>query len=247
MENPLTCTVSLEIQLTRIKISQKPILNLTSACSQFFTPDGHLQGHLIHKREVEIGREIGKGSYGSVRIGIYCHMQVAIKIIRKNWSDLSQVEKSRCLKEVSIATELNQHQNVLRVYGYMKAPHLAIVSEYCEKGSVLDYINNPGNPRLDNPQKFEIAIGITKGLNFIHKNNVIHRDLAARNVLLHEDTKGFKPRIADFGMARRLEEKIQSEDSCLSPVVHKTSNYIGPVKWMSPEALKGESSKMTDI
>jgi len=247
MDHPLTSAFPSEIQCTTHGTLQNPIFNLDDSCSNFFNASGYVPGHLIHESEIKIGSEIGKGSYGSVKIGIYSHMLVAIKILLKDWKDLTQAEKSEFLKEVSIATELSQHQNILRVYGYMKEPYIAIVTEYCEKLSVYDYINNPLNPRLDNMQKFGIAIGITKGLAFIHRNNVIHRDLAARNILLREDVRGFQPRIGDFGLARRLGDKVDSRGRAISTVTHQTANHTGPIKWMSPEALQGESSTLSDI
>jgi len=202
-----------------------------NCCKTFIDNGGHLSGHLIHEHELEIGCVIGRGSYGYVRIGIYSHMQVAIKILQKDWNALSKAEKCGFLEEIRIATQLNKHQNVLRVYGFMKEPHIAIVTEFCENGSVLDYINNPINPRLSSLKKINIAIGITKGLAFIHKNNVIHRDLAARNILLREDVKGFQPRIADFGRARRLKQTAHvAKDPSAGHLTHKTLNCIGPVK-----------------
>jgi serine/threonine protein kinase len=54
---------------------------------------------------------------------------------------------------------------------------------------------------------------------------VIHRDLAARNILL--DSK-LRAKISDFGLSRLGNE---------SKVVYSKSD-IGPLKWMSPEAVQ---------
>jgi len=66
---------------------------------------------------------------------------------------------------------------------------------------------------------------ICSGMAHLHSEQIIHRDLAARNVLLTETRVA---KIADFGMSRVLES---------SSGPGQTVSNIGPVKWMSPEAL----------
>ncbi|XP_047259397.1 probably inactive leucine-rich repeat receptor-like protein kinase IMK2 [Capsicum annuum] len=55
---------------------------------------------------------------------------------------------------------------------------------------------------IDWPTRMRIAIGITKGICFLHtKENIIHGNLTSRNILLDEQNN---PKIADVGLSRLM-------------------------------------------
>ena len=59
---------------------------------------------------------------------------------------------------------------------------------------------------LDWPKRFNISIGIARGLAFLHEESrikIVHRDIKATNVLLDKD---LNPKISDFGLAKLNEE-----------------------------------------
>lgn len=59
---------------------------------------------------------------------------------------------------------------------------------------------------MDWGRRFDILVGTAEGLAYLHKASevrIIHRDIKASNILLDER---FKPKIADFGLARYFAE-----------------------------------------
>lgn len=60
---------------------------------------------------------------------------------------------------------------------------------------------------LDWPTRFEIILGIARGLTYLHEESsvrIVHRDIKASNVLLDTD---LTPKISDFGLAKLFDEK----------------------------------------
>jgi len=59
-------------------------------------------------------------------------------------------------------------------------------SEFMSGGSVYDYLHkHRGTFKL--PSLLKVAIDVSKGMNYLHQNNIIHRDLKAANLLMDEN------------------------------------------------------------
>lgn len=64
-----------------------------------------------------------------------------------------------------------------------------------------------GRLNLTWPTRFEICLGIARGLAYLHEEStirVVHRDIKASNVLLDAN---LNPKISDFGLAKLYDDK----------------------------------------
>ena len=72
------------------------------------------------------------------------------------------------------------------------APFLLLVSlcfplsEFMSGGSVYDFMHKQKGI-FKFPALLKVAIDVSKGMNYLHQNNIIHRDLKAANLLMDEN------------------------------------------------------------
>lgn len=123
-------------------------------------------------------------------------------------------------------------QSVFRLYSsvnknkILKAKSQDETSSFNQISSSL-FLNKPTELNQDDLiiELIQFCAQISSGMKYLHSKKVCHRDLAARNILLDE----FKcAKIADFGLARDLQENYYYTRKSESPI---------PVKWMAPETL----------
>lgn len=60
-----------------------------------------------------------------------------------------------------------------------------VLSEFMSKGSVYNFLHKQkGIFKL--PALVKVVIDVSKGMNYLHQNNIIHRDLKTANLLMDE-------------------------------------------------------------
>jgi serine/threonine protein kinase len=116
-----------------------------------------------------------------------------------------------------------RHKNVVQFIGACtKPPNLCIVTEYMSGGSVYDYLHkHKGVFKL--PALIGVAMDVSKGMSYLHQNNIIHRDLKTANLLMDENGT---VKVADFGVAR-----VKAQSGVMTA---ETGTY----RWMAPEVIE---------
>ncbi|XP_021573771.1 interferon-induced, double-stranded RNA-activated protein kinase-like [Carlito syrichta] len=154
----------------------------------------------------------------------------------------------RVKREVSTLAELN-HVNIVRyfacwegidydpedsIYGArLQVRCLFIQMQFCDSGSLDQWICNRRGKTPDKALGLEFFEQITRGVEYIHSNNLIHRDLKPSNIFL-VDEKQIK--IGDFGLVTYLEHDGMR------------THGMGTFQYMSPEQISSqEYGKEVDI
>ncbi|KAJ4879095.1 Leucine-rich receptor-like protein kinase family protein [Raphanus sativus] len=186
---------------------------------------------------------IGRGGCGDVyRVVLGDGKELAVKYIRrsstdtftqKNFSSTMPILKENVGRSKEFEREVQtlssiRHLNVVKLYCSITSDDDSslLVYEYLPKGSLWDILHSCEKSNLGWETRYDIALGAAKGLEYLHhgyERPVIHRDVKSSNILLDES---FKPRIADFGLAKILQAKNGGLES--THVVAGTYGYIAP-------------------
>lgn len=214
--------------------SAQPVLDLTGAGSPTLSPSPSMasmedkyvwdmRNHekwIINYDDMQLGEVIGTGSFGDVYEGAWKGQPVAVKQFMKQKVTDEVLLEMRT--ESGILSQI-EHPNIIKFLGMcIKMPHLCIVTELLERGSLSTLLL--GNEPLSWIQRKNFALGIAKGLEYLHKNNIIHRDVKSPNMLVSLD---WSIKIADFGFSR-----VKAENH--------TMTQCGTVAWTAPEIFLGD-------
>ncbi|KAM0872972.1 hypothetical protein ACQ4PT_038413 [Festuca glaucescens] len=164
---------------------------------------------------------LGQGGYGSVYKGKLTDGRfVAVKQL----SEGSHQGKKEFAAEIETISRV-QHRNLVKLYGCcLEGNKPLLVYEYLENGSLDRALFGKGYAYLDWPTRFEICLGIARGLAYLHEESsirVVHRDIKASNILLDAN---LNPKISDFGLAKLYDDK----ETHVSTKVAGTFGYLAP-------------------
>ncbi|KAI9070943.1 hypothetical protein K1719_047093 [Acacia pycnantha] len=120
-----------------------------------------------------------------------------------------------------------RHRNLVKLENFwMRKDFGLILYTYMPNGSLHEVLHEKHPPlSLEWNVRYKIAIGIAHGLAYLHYDcdpPIVHRDIKPKNILLDSD---MKPHIADFGIAKLLDQSSASAPSIFVP---GTVGYIAP-------------------
>jgi Protein kinase domain len=174
----------------------------------------------------EIVREVGRGGMAVVYLARQTDLDrvVALKELAAfHAADPAFAE--RFVRESRIAGSLS-HPNIVTVHDYLEfegTPYIAM--EYLERGSLRPLVG-----RLTLAQTAGVLEGILAGLAHAETRGVVHRDLKPENVMV---TAEGAVKIADFGIAKAVNQVAQSHVLSVSGAALGTPAYMAPEQAMA--------------
>lgn len=171
---------------------------------------------------------LGHGGMGCVFRAIHRDLQrpCALKILLPGLADEDADYVARFQNEGRAAAAL-VHPNVVTIHaiGQTESYHF-LEMEFLPGRSLQQVIKTEG--RLTPVRATSLAARMAEGLGAAHRAEIVHQDLKPDNVLL---THQGIPKIADFGLAKRIRPRPDSE------LPH---SLCGTPNFMAPELFQGE-------
>lgn len=188
----------------------------------------HFEYRVLKKATKNFSEKIGEGGFSSVFWGaLPDSTPVAVKkLANQNQSNKQFLAEIRTIGTI-------QHVNVVRLRGFSaEESKRFLVYDYLTNGSLAAHLFQKGSNTLDWKTRYNIAIGIAKGLEYLHercRDRIIHCDIKPENILLDSE---LAPQIADFGLAKL----VGRDASQVITTMRGTRGYLAP-EWISGGAI----------
>ncbi|XP_039118687.1 rust resistance kinase Lr10-like isoform X2 [Dioscorea cayenensis subsp. rotundata] len=169
--------------------------------------------------------KLGQGGFGSVFKGrLSWDKLVAVKMLTNSKHNAGE----DFINEVSTIGMVH-HINVVKLIGFCSdGMQRALIYEYMPNGSLDKFIfssNNGPNHKFSLDKLIEIALGVARGLDYLHKGcdmQILHFDIKSHNILLDHN---FNPKLSDFGLAKQYPK---NNNLVSVSVARGTIGYIAP-------------------
>ncbi len=198
-----------------------------------------LIGSVVDRR-YKVLKRLGVGGMGIVYKVEHSHLNkmFALKVMRPT---KDEVDRKRFEQEARLASQI-RHPNVIEIsdFGVLPTNQPYFVMEFLRGRTVGEAIYTGF---MDSQIICEIGVQIARGLQAVHKQNVVHRDLKPDNIFLIDPETSSSPdtsgeddggepafvKIMDFGIAKSVNNNLTG-----------TGMTVGTPEYMSPEQARGE-------
>ena len=226
--------------ITLIYISRSPVKTIK------LTPTQEVERQMFSARYLVTSRMLGAGGYGKVLVGVHqqTQRQLACKIVRLDEiaakaSRLPTADRKkhvsssreRCFREFDILKDLS-HPNIISVEKvFCSRDNIYIFQELITGGDLFSFLEFKGG-RLNCMQTAAIVYQVLKGIEYLHRKNVVHRDLKPDNILMSSLEAGARVVITDFGNARFIPDKTSQPNK-----YQRMFSYVGTLEYAAPEII----------
>ncbi|XP_040037483.2 dual specificity testis-specific protein kinase 2 isoform X2 [Gasterosteus aculeatus] len=139
--------------------------------------------------------------------------------------------KANMLREVQLMNRLS-HPNILRFIGVcVHEGQLHALTEYINGGNLEQLLGS--DVHLSWSVRITLALGVARGLQYLHSKGIFHRDLTSKNCLVRWEGCVCSAIVGDLGLAEKIPDYSEEEDQ--EPLA-----VVGSPYWMAPEVLRGE-------
>ncbi|MBA3700989.1 MAG: serine/threonine protein kinase [Planctomycetes bacterium] len=199
---------------------------------------------LIGKRigNCRLTYRLGAGGIGLVYAGeqLSVGRKVAIKMLGAK-AGANEVLVQRFQRESKLAAQIN-HPNVVHVYdcGYDRGVHFQLM-ELVDGGTLANLIQT--HVRLPWREAADLALQITRALEYIHGQDIIHRDIKPANILITVEAGQRIAKLADLGLAKQLDAEQAQMGLTLE------GKPLGSPSFMPPEQVRNakDATRVSDI
>lgn len=196
-----------------------------------------LDRHLYRTGTLIAGRYEVLSKLGSGGIGVVLRVsdrelrgkELALKLLHPHLLGNERLA-ARLRNEVLLMRDLT-HPNIVRLFEFGDAgeQRFFITMEYVRGQTLRQLLKGIHPERLAFQETLRILEQIVAGVAHAHDRGILHRDLKPDNILL---TEHGEVKIADFGLARRLEDQQD---------LTRTGETVGTVYYMAPEQIRAET------
>ncbi|KAJ9543262.1 hypothetical protein OSB04_022969 [Centaurea solstitialis] len=165
--------------------------------------------------------ELGRGGFGVVYwTALRNGRSVAIKKLHVPGLIKSREDFDREVKKLGMI----RHSNLVSLEGYYWTPSLQLlINEYVSSGSLYKHLHEGNSENtLSWRERFDIVLGMARGLAHLHRMNVIHYNMKSTNVLI--DCSG-EAKVGDFGLVTLLPSL---DRHVLSGKIQSALGYVAP-------------------
>ena len=170
-----------------------------------------------------VGKEIGKGAYAIVFIGIHKRLnkKVALKIYEKE--KIKEIQRKKSVRrEIRLMKRLN-HPNIAKLYEAIETDtQVILVLEYISGGSTHGFLKSKHLRRMSEEDARGIWRQLIHTLQYLHNKCIAHRDIKLENVMLDEKRN---VKLIDFGFS-----------TCI-PNDQRVKIFCGTPSYMAPEIV----------
>lgn len=215
---------------------------------------------------LQIGVEIGRGSFASVYKGEYGEDRRAVAVKSVLRAKLNKKLLENLETEIAIMKEISKHPHIVSLIDYQQTnTHFHLVMEYCALGDLSYFIRKRDQISSSLPlvaSLFErypsqshggglneqlarhFLKQLASSLSFLRSKNLVHRDIKPQNLLLCPPAKSHEEAV-DLGYTEGLWELpvLKLADFGFARILPSTSlaeTLCGSPLYMAPEILRYE-------